>query len=233
MTAPSIFQDRKAAFLTRWSAFKRRTVMDAKELADEFEPIYSAIPHGQKQAWRDEIGMNANTAAQLVRIANEVEISSLSNFECDSWTDLVKSLPPKQANKAAPQPPPAGAQDSDQAAPAAATPEAAEVSEAEIDEFVSEEIAGAAAAAKDERDERLATRLDGQDLDAVEALSAQLDKCQAEARAQVIKGSKKIANRDKKLKAIRDDLLQSKPFDDILAVHFGVAQKTVEAEPWD
>ena len=114
----SIFQDRKDAFAVKWSAFKRRTVVEAKDLADEFNPIYSAMPHGEKKTWLGEIGMGRQMAARLVRVANEIEIDAIHNFEGDTWTDLVKSLPPKHEKKAAPQPPPPVAQDSDQAAPA-------------------------------------------------------------------------------------------------------------------
>ena len=239
----SIFQDRKDAFAVKWSAFKRRTVVEAKDLADEFNPIYSAMPHGEKKTWLGEIGMGRQMAARLVRVANEIQMCAIHTFEGDTWTDLVKSLPPKQVNKAAPQPPPPAAQDSDQAAPAAETPEdpswakramierlrQPEVSAAELDELVRDEQATFDAEAKEKRDERLAMRLEGSDLDAVDALSSGIDRLEkqlAETRAQVVNANKEIAHLDKTLKTIMEDLLQGKLHADILAVHFGVAPKT-------
>ena len=283
----SVFEDRKAAFASKWSAFKRRTSLEGKSLADEFEPIYSAIPHGGKRAWLDEIGMGPDMAERLVRIAREIQIPLIAEFE--SWSAMVRSLPTK---KAALQPPPPVAQDSDHAAPAVEIPEeanesygagavrrakkrqivvpapvrvpnrlppvtevpapryvgkfqghifqpASEADEAayaeeaqkdafadevfaaavladtqpndapedaapavvpappvdgDLDTFAAEEIADAAAEAKDARDEMLAMRLEGSDLEAVEALGAGMDRLEkqlADARAQMVKANKK------------------------------------------
>ena len=147
---------------------------------------------------------------------------------------MVKSLADEEGSR----------QPAAEAAPAAETPEdpswakramierlrQPEVSAAELDELVRDEHRRRFdAEAKEKRDERLAMRLEGSDLDAVDALSSGIDRLEkqlAETRAQVVNANKEIAHLDKTLKTIMEDLLQGKLHADILAVHFGVAPKT-------